>query len=65
MTEPLDIFIKNENGTYVWKASVGSLQAANQMVEQLATASPGEYLIFNQETNDKIVVKPKSAAARA
>jgi hypothetical protein len=62
MTEPLDIFIKNENGTYVWKASVGSLQAANQMVEQLATASPGEYMIFCQDTGDKITVKLKSGA---
>ena len=56
MSEPLDIFIKLENGTYVWKASVGSLQAANSMVEQLATTSHGEYMIFNQATNEKIVV---------
>jgi hypothetical protein len=56
MTEPLDIFIKIENGSYVWKASVGSLQAAQSMVEHLATTSPGEYMIFNQETNEKIVV---------
>jgi hypothetical protein len=56
MTEPLDIFMKSENGTYVWKASVGSLQAANQMVEHLATTFPGEYMIFSQETNEKIVV---------
>jgi hypothetical protein len=63
MTEPLDIFIKIDNGTYVWKASVGNLQAAKSMVEQLATASPGEYIIFNQETNDKIVVKSDRSAA--
>jgi len=56
MIEPLDVFIKMESGAYVWKASVASLQAANSMVEQLATASPGEYMIFNQATNEKIVV---------
>jgi 3-deoxy-D-manno-octulosonic-acid transferase len=56
MTEPLDVFIKMENGTYIWKASVGSLQAAKSMVEQLANRSPGEYMIFNQATNEKIVV---------
>jgi len=61
MTEPLDIFIKVENGTYVWKASVGSMQAAKSMVEQLAVNAPGEYMIFNQKTSDKIVVKVKSA----
>ena len=56
MTEPLDIFVKIENGTYVWKAAVGSLQAAKSMVEQLATVFPGEYMIFDQETSEKIVV---------
>ena len=61
MSEPLDIFIKIENGTYVWKASVGSLEAAKSMVEQLAANAPGEYMIFNQQTSDKIVVKLKSA----
>jgi len=56
MTEPLDLFIKMENGTYVWKAAADSLQDAKAKVEQLATNSPGEYMIYNQETNEKIVV---------
>jgi len=51
MIEPLDIFIKMEDGTYVWK------EAGKSKVEELATTSPGDYMIFSQTTGNKIVVK--------
>jgi hypothetical protein len=57
MLEPLDIFIKIEDGTYVWKAAAHSFELAKSTVERLATASPGEYMIFNQATGSKVVVK--------
>ena len=57
MLAPLDIFIKMEDGTYVWKAAAGSLELAKSKVEQLATTSPGEYMIFSQISGNKIVVK--------
>ncbi len=56
MLEPLDIFIKMEDGTYVWKAA-DSFEAAKSKVEELATTSPGDYMIFSQTTGNKIVVK--------
>jgi hypothetical protein len=58
MLEPLDIFIKMEDGTYVWKAAADSFELAKSKVEQLATSVPGEYMIFSQTTGNKIVVKP-------
>jgi hypothetical protein len=64
--EPLDIFIKMEDGTYVWKAAADSFELAKSKVEQLATNVPGEYMIFNQNTGNKIVVKnslPEPGAA--
>jgi hypothetical protein len=57
MFQPLDIFIKMEDGTYLWKAAADSVEVAKSTVERLATTSPGEYMIFNQATGNKIVVK--------
>ena len=57
MLEPLDIFIKMEDGTYVWKAAADSFELAKSTVQRLATAAPGEYMIFNQTTGNKIMVK--------
>jgi hypothetical protein len=51
MVEPLDIFIKAEDGTYVWKAA-DSFELAKSTVQRLATSSPGEYMIFNQNTGN-------------
>ena len=66
MLEPLDIFIKMEDGTYMWKAAADSFEAAKSKVEELATTSPGDYMIFSQTTGNKIVVKdglPEPGAA--
>jgi len=57
MLAPLDIFIRMQDGTYVWKATADSLDLAKSKVEQLAANAPGEYLIFSQNTQSKIVVK--------
>ena len=58
MIAPLDIFIKTEDGTYVWKAAADSFELAKSKVEELAVNAPGEYMIFSQTTQNKIVVKP-------
>jgi hypothetical protein len=66
MLEPLDIFIKMEDGTYVWKAAADSFERAKSTVERLATISPGEYMIFSHTTGSKIMVKdglPQPGAA--
>ena len=56
MLAPLDIF-KMQDGTYVWKAAADSLELAKSKVEQLAANAPGEYMIFSQTTQNKIIVK--------
>jgi len=58
MIEPLDIFIKMQDGTYVWKAAAESFELAKSKVEELAAKAPGEYMIFSQTTGNKIVIKP-------
>ena len=65
MLAPLDIF-KMEDGTYVWKAAADSFELAKSTVQRLAASSPGEYMIFSQNTGNKIVVKdglPEPGAA--
>jgi len=57
MLAPLDIFIKTEDGTYVWKAAAENLEHAKSTVLRLAANSPGEYMIFSQTSGNKIVVK--------
>jgi hypothetical protein len=58
MIEPLDIFIKLQDGTYVWKAAADSFELAKSKLEELAANALGEYMIFSQTTQNKIVVKP-------
>jgi hypothetical protein len=62
MLETLDIFVKMEDGTYAWKAAAETLEGATSKIEQLATTSPGEYMIFDQATGDETVVKLESSA---
>jgi hypothetical protein len=57
MLATLDIF-KMEDGSYVWKAAAESLELARSKVEELATNEPGEYMIFSQNTQNKIVINP-------
>jgi hypothetical protein len=54
--EPLDIFKKQEDGTYIWKAAAQNLEAATSKIHQLAATSPGDYMIFNQTTGKKKVI---------
>ena len=58
MIAPLDIFIKTEDGTYVWKAAADSFELAKSKVEELVAKAPGEYMIFSQTSGNKIIVKP-------
>jgi hypothetical protein len=52
----MDIFIKMERGTYLWKGTAKTFELAKTKVEQLATNTPGEYLIFSQATGKKTVI---------
>jgi hypothetical protein len=54
--ETLDIF-KVEDGMHVWKTAAESFEVAMSKVEQLATAAPGDYVIFDQTTGNEAVVR--------
>jgi hypothetical protein len=52
----LDIFIKMQDGTYEWKPAAATFEVATSKIEQLATAAPGDYVIFDQTTGTEILV---------
>ena len=56
MTSPsLDIFKKDLQGNPVWVDAVGDLEDAPRRVNQLASAFPGEYFVFDQGTRQIVV----------
>ena len=56
MFPSLDIFKTYSDGSVVWCGTENSFIAAKRRVEKLALLSPGEYLILNQLTGDRIRV---------
>jgi CheY-like chemotaxis protein len=59
MIPPFDIF-KVESSSLRWMEAVADLERAKARVQILATSSPGEYMIANQKTGEKISIKPKT-----
>jgi hypothetical protein len=47
-----DIFRKDLLGTPVWMESAEDLETAKLRVMEMADRSPGEYLVFSQETKE-------------
>ncbi len=56
MIPPFDIF-KVEASELRWMEVAADLERAKARVKILATSSPGEYIIANQETGEKISIK--------
>jgi hypothetical protein len=55
MFEPFDIF-RISGGQPLWLKSAPALEDARAQIAQLAALLPGEYVIFNSKTGDKISV---------
>ena len=59
MIPPFDIF-KVESSGPRWMEVAADLERATARVKVLAASSPGEYVILNQNTGEKISIKPKA-----
>jgi hypothetical protein len=57
----LDIF-RIESSGVLWCGAVTTVETAQERIQKLADSSPGSYLILNQTTGERVVVKPDSAA---
>ena len=58
MQPPFDIFKLSKDNIPVWVEAVETLDAASARVKELLKLQPiADYLIFNQQTQDKVSVK--------
>ena len=48
---PYDILKKDVLGNPIWVESAEDLRKASVRLEELAFHSPGEYIVFNQQTS--------------
>jgi hypothetical protein len=57
MTAPFDIFQTESNGSVRWIGSAETLADAKARIQENSLRSPGEYLLLNQLTGRKLVIK--------
>jgi hypothetical protein len=65
MTAPIDIFRADENGAVLWIGSATSVAEAQAQIQSQSEISPGEFLLFNQLTGNKFILKLKGTDASA
>lgn len=56
MLPSLDIFKIDPGRGVLWRGAVKSLVAANARIQMLALFSPGDYLILDEDTGQRILV---------
>ena len=58
----LDILMRQEDGSFIWLEAVHDLHTAKVRLQQLSSANPGEYFVFDQRTQ-KVVANVGANAA--
>ena len=61
MTMPFDIFRMDRAGVR-WLESAESLDHAKTRVRELAASFPGEFILLDQKTGNKVVINSERAA---
>jgi hypothetical protein len=56
MFHPLDIFKTEADGQLLWRGAVESFAAAKERIRELAMASPGEYIMLDQNTGHRALL---------
>ena len=57
MLPPFDIFRVETDGHLVWKDTAETLDLARLRIKILMVLSPGDFVIYSQETGHKTVLK--------
>lgn len=65
MTPSLDIFRIDPGGRVLWCGAVKSFVAAKARIQMLAVSSPGEYLILDEDTGNRILVMLLGASTQS
>jgi hypothetical protein len=58
MNAPFDIFRAETNGGVLWIGSAATLADGKARVQELAARLPGDYVLVNQETGNRLVIRP-------
>ena len=62
MLKPLDIFRIQVEGGVRWIGSAESLEAANVLIKAESAKEPGDFLVVNLETGQRMEIKANPAA---
>jgi hypothetical protein len=57
MIPAFDIFQTETGGQVLWREAVATLEDAKARAQELSVRSPGDYLILNLKTGDKIILR--------
>ena len=57
MTAPFDIFENEKSGTVIWLGSAATIEEAKARIREVGARSNTEYLVLNQKTGNKVVIK--------
>lgn len=56
MLPPFDIFRVAPDGQLIWRAAAENLERAQQRIQLLMHAEPGDFVIYSQKTGHKTIV---------
>jgi hypothetical protein len=56
MIHSFDIFRIEDGGHVLWQGTQESFLTAKNYIQRIAMSSPGQYIILNQITGEKVVV---------
>jgi hypothetical protein len=64
MVPPFDIFRVESDGHLVWKGAEETLDLARLRIKILGFAQPGDYVIYSQQTGNKMVIRADGSSER-
>jgi hypothetical protein len=59
-TPPFDLFMIETNGGFRWLAATSTIEDAKTRVQALAQKTPGEFILLDQRTGNKMVLRPEA-----
>ena len=58
----LDILVRQNDGSYIWLEAANDVEAAKARLQELSAKYPGEYVIFDQRTQQVVANAGRRAA---
>jgi hypothetical protein len=60
-----DVFQKEPSGTVLWRAAARTMEEATAHVQKFAMSAPGEYVILDVRTGNKMVINSQGLSGAA